>query len=121
MPDFYGRGHRRFGHGFGHHGFGHGAGRWHRRWPWLRRPDEPSGPPPDGDGDGDVPSPLPFPPFLEIGETEARQHHRRHQYRDDREMGLNDEPIEARDEDAQRRRRRGRWVRSKGKLILFGV
>jgi len=133
MP-YFGWGHGGFGHGFGHRGFGyrgfgHGGWRRHRAWPWLRHPDEPPGPPPDGDGDSDAPphppSPLPFPfpplPGLEIGETEAWQHRGHRRRHDDQEMGLNGEPIESRDMDARRLRRRGRWVRSNGKLILFGV
>lgn len=122
--------------GFRHGGFRHG-GHFGRHRPWLFR--HPHGLPwgqdgggdDDGDGDGDggpppsppsFPFPLPFPlPSLEMGEAEAEQHHRRRWRPENQEMGLNDEPFESRDEDGRRLPRRGRWIRSNGKVILFEV
>jgi hypothetical protein len=118
-----------------HGGFRHG-GYGGRRRPWLFRhhPGLPWGQDGGGDGDGDgdggpppsqpsFPFPLPFPlPSLEMGEAEAERHHRRRwRPEDDQETGLNDEPFESRDEDGRPLRRRGRWIRSNGRLILFGV
>jgi hypothetical protein len=130
MARFFHWGHR----GFGHHGFGHGGfRRWHR--PSRHHRFEPVGVDANGDGDDGPPPPpptppFPFPPFPGLpplpglGEMEAERGHPRHghmRYRDDQEVGLNDEPLEARGEEAQRFRRSGRWVRTKGKLILIGV
>jgi hypothetical protein len=122
-------------HHFGHGGFRHGGGSWRRRRPWLFRHHggQPWGQGGDGDDDGDAEPPPPFPPSppglpfplplpsLETSETEAERY-RRHRWRpEDQEMGLNDEPIEARGEDARGLGRRGRWVLRNGKLILYGV
>ena len=121
---------------FGHGGFRHGGFRRRRR-PWLFRHHRGlpwgQGGSDDGDNDGDAqPSPptppsfpFPFPlplPSLETSEAEAERYRRRHHWHpDDQEMGLNDEPVEARGEDARSLGRRGRWVLRNGKLILYGV
>ena len=124
--------HRHFGYG----GFGHG-GFAHRRRPWLFRHHHGlpwgQGGSDDGDDGGADPSPpsppsplsLPFPlplPSLETSEAEAERYRRHHRWRsDDQEMGLNDEPFDARGADAPTLARRGRWVLRDGKLILYGV
>lgn len=123
-------------HHFGHGGFGHG-GSWRRRRPWLFHhhrglPWGQGGD--DGDDGADLsppapPSPpsfpFPFPlPSLETseGEGEAERYRRHHRWRpDDQEIGLNDEPLAPRDEDAPSLGTRGRWVLRNGKLILYGV
>jgi hypothetical protein len=136
-----GFGHRGFGHrgfgrgGWGHGGWGHGGRGWRR--PWHFHPHEPPGQDAGDDGDSDPgpppsppASPFPFPlpglpglPPPGLGEMEAEQYMRRRRRhdRDDQEMGLNDEPPEARVEGAPRFRRRGRWVRINGELIIMGV
>lgn len=116
----------------GHHGFGHfGFRRWHRPRRHLRY--EPSGVDADGDGDDlpPPPPPFPFPPLIPglpplpgLGEMEAERyghpHHRHRGYGDDQEVSLNDEP-KPRGAETKGFRRSGRWVRTKGKLILIGV
>jgi hypothetical protein len=115
---------------FEHHGgFRHGGFR-RRHGPWHPHRFEPLAPDADGD-DGPPPPPqFPFPPlppiFPGLGEMEAerygRPHHRRHGFRDDdQEAGLNDEPPEPPGEETGGRRRSGRWIRTRGKLILIGV
>ena len=129
--------HNRFGHGgFGRFGFRHG---WGHRRPWIFRqhgfppggPDgddgddaEPPPPPPPSPPKFPFPLPLPFPsPLGALGLEAEDEGHRWRRWRrrnaDDEEMGLNDEPFEPPSKDA--RHRRGRWIRSNGKLILFGV
>ena len=122
-------------HHFGHGGFGHG-GSWRRRRPWLFHQHRGwgqggfDGGDDDGGADPSPPSPpspsLPFPfplplPSLETSEAETQRYRRHRWHPDDREMGLNDEPTEARGEDAQSLGKRGRWVLRDGKLILYGV
>jgi hypothetical protein len=106
-----------------------------RRWGWAHRGHPPWQPPPPPDGDGGddsgpppPPSPhLPFPlpplPFLEVGEQEGEHYGHRHPgrswYHDQQEIGLNSPAPGAAGEEEPRHR--GRWVRSRGKLILLGL
>jgi hypothetical protein len=105
------------------------------RWGWAHRWHHPWQPPPPPDGDGsDDPGPppppaphLPFPlpplPFLEVGQQEGEHSGHRHPghgwYRDQQEVGLNSPNPEGADEEEPRHR--GRWVRSRGKVILLGL
>jgi hypothetical protein len=131
MPYFPHFHRNRFGHGGSRRfGFGHG-GHWGHHRPWLFHRHGFPGGAPDGDDDGNAdpppppppppqfPFPLPFPlPNLEMGEAEAERRHRRHRRADDDEMSLNDDPYEP---PSREGRQSGRWIRSKGRLILLDV
>ena len=117
------------GHHHGHHRYHHGHGgfrqgaflRWHR----PRQPDPyaPFGADADDDGDDGPPPPFPFPPFPPgSAEMEAERYGRGRRRRyDDQEVSLNDERPMSRSKETNGVRRSGRWILSKGKLILIGV